>query len=264
MHGSKVKSHHNTPGTASGIEKIKESNGIAKVALDFKKKFLRHFPKERDDHFFHHTYSYRAKPFLGLLAFYTDLYEYLDLSHEKTNDLRATLYDLDNPTSNRTKEKFKLTFKHFILLLNRTDPQITKRLKKLNLIECLRLEEAMDCLGINCNLASVVMAVSAVEYRLHKLIAKKNKKVYENTFENQSLGGLIGLFRKNSQYKGPQFDKLRQVLPERHMHLMEILNMYRIFSAHPKDIHITHQLAKAILSFSFLLLVDPELAIEIV
>ena len=144
-------------------------------------------------------------------------------------------------------------------MLKLTDDQLTKRLKRLGNLEAFRLYEAMKCLRANCALGAIVMAVSAVEHRLHMLLQRLDSRTYRRSFAKATLGGIIALFRTDSPYKGRAFDRLRKFLPEKHRPLMEVLNIYRIFSAHPKDEIITYQTARAILAFSFLLLMDETL-----
>ncbi|UCE74358.1 MAG: hypothetical protein JSV56_01270 [Methanomassiliicoccales archaeon] len=164
-----------------------------------------------------------------------------------------------NPDSNRTKDKFNKIFDRIEGLLEETDEDIYEKLKSLHNTECYRLTEAIRCHNMDCNLAAVVLAVSAVEHRLHKLLERKNKSLYKKEFESATLGGIIELFRKDTRYKDNKYNKFKKILPEKHNHLMEILNIYRIFSAHPKDEYISNQTSKSILSFSFLLLIDENL-----
>ncbi len=236
---------------------IKENKGILPIFQDFNNDFIKNFPKERDAHFFGHTYTYRRQFINDLLGFYTDLYEFLDISQDETRSLEQYHYKIALPNMNRTIDAFKNHAMHFSNYLEETDKEIMVSLKKLSKIECLRLNEAMKCLQMNCNLACVVMAVSAVEYRLHKLLQKANKRLYESEFKTVALGGIVELFRRNTRYVGNKYNKFKKVLPEKHLHIMESLNTYRIFSAHPKEEQISTQTAKAILSFSFILLVDP-------
>ena len=178
---------------------IKENNGIIKFARDFREHFLRNFPPEKDDHFFAHTYDYSVGGFVSILGFYKQLYEYFDISPSMSETLEHYVYEVRNLDANRTKEKFRLTFKGLIENLENADKQIMKKLNMLNKTECFRLNESILCLNIDCNLASVVMSVSAVEHRLHKLLLKANKKIYKHDFETAALGGIIELFRKDSR-----------------------------------------------------------------
>lgn len=239
---------------------IKENKGLLKILKNSGEDFMEHFPTEKDSHFFTHTYTYRTSSFIGILNFYSDLYEYLDISNDDLQSLKQNFWSIINPELNRTKINFEKNLNHLLKILATTDEKIYSRLILLSKVECIRLEEAISCLDNNCNLSSVVMSVSAVENRLHKLIAKKNNKIYKERFEKNTLGGIISLFRKDC-YTDKKYLKLKEILPEEHKPLIEMLNIYRIFSAHPKDIVISNQTAKLILSLSFLFVIDKQLQV---
>jgi len=244
------------------IWSFKKKGGLEAEAKAVQKWFLKHFPKEKDQHFFQHTYTYRLSNFNGRFKKYIELFSYLDISPDETNHLYQLFYSVSNPDANRTKKDYEQHMFFAIRELKRTDEIMTERLKMLSRIECIRLYEAMRCLDMQCNLSSVVMAVSAVEYRLHQLFAKTSPKLYKKEFQRATLGGIIEVFRINStRYTASKYNKLKKILPEKHRPLMEMLNVYRIFSAHPKDEVITTQTAKAILSLAFLLLIDEVLRV---
>lgn len=238
---------------------FKENKGFLTITKDLTTKFLKYFPTEKDAHFFTHTYSYRLRTFLTFFNSYNDLYEFLDIRLGSLDDLIHHFHILSNPDLNRKAEKFKENLERLEKKLIRTDPQITERLKLISKKECFRLYEAMKCLKTSCNYAAVVMAVSAVENRLHKLLKDANSRLYKQEFEKTTLGGIIELFRRDTRYRDPKYDKFKKILPEKHKPLMEILNTYRIFSAHPMEERISCQTAKIIVQFSFLLLIDESL-----
>lgn len=241
---------------------LKENSGLSKSLKQDEKDLLRMLPKEKDSHFFRHRYNYMYGSVISQLNFYQRLFELLDTSPSHVNQLEQDIYRISFSEMNSTKQNFKKNLENLIKVLSKTDQLISVRLRNLQRIECIRIEEAMDSIQHDCTLASVVMAVSAVEYRLHKLMQKKSRKLYRKEFENRTLGGIIELFRKGSTaYTDAKYQKFKKVLPDKHSHLMEILNTYRIFSAHPKEEEISYQTAKSILSFSCILLVDPELSL---
>ena len=244
-----------------GIGLIKEKEGLASFVKSFKAFFIEHFPPEKDGHFFHHTYSYKTRYFFGKIDFYIRLWEFLDLDSRNLDSLRRSYYKLSDSTSNRTKKEFSKNCERFIDILKITDKLATEKVKYFNKLECYRMYEAMECLNSGRNLSSVVMSVSSVEHRLHILLAKINKRLYEKEFEKVALGGIIELFRRDSRYAAVKYKKFKEILPIKHLPLMEMLNIYRIFSAHPKDELISSQTAKNIISLSFLLLLDPVLTI---
>lgn len=243
------------------IFRFKEEGGFAKPLKSSLTKFAKFFPKEKDSHFFHHTYTTVLRGVGSRLSTYADLYEYFDISASMSRRLATHAIYLMDPQRNSTIELFNKTKKYILKDVVVADVEIIARLKKLNKIECIRLYEAMQTLHVGCHLSSVVMAVSAVEHRFHKLLSKSNPRLYSSEFERATLGSIIELFRKDSRYKDPKYKNFKALLPDKHKPLMEMLNIYRIFSAHPKDEIISYQTAKAIISLSFLLLIDESLSI---
>lgn len=238
---------------------FKENKGLLNIAEDLKNDFIQCFPKEKNEHFFGHTYSYKLKTFLSFLSFYKDLYDFLDIQPNFTDGLIRIYHLISNPELNRTPDQFKKNFERLKKELTHTDHQIFHKLQLISKKECFRLFESMKSLNTDCNYAAVVMSVSATENRLHKLLRDANSKLYREEFERTTLGGIIELFRRDTRYKDRKYDKFKKILPDKHKPLIEILNTYRIFSAHPKEEKISNQTAKAIVSFSFLLLTDTSL-----
>lgn len=239
---------------------FKENRGISKIAKEFKKDFLKDFPKEKDQHFFHHTYTYQTRHFLGLCDLYIKLCNFLD-TPANMERLDQYFHGVANPNLNRDVAKFKENFQRLIDYFEKSDEFIYLKLKMLSKKECFRLYEAIKCLESDCNYAAVVMSVSAVESRLHKLLQTQNNKLYKEYFEKATLGGILSIFRDDS-YKDKKFNCFKNVLPDKHKPLVEMLNIYRIFSAHPQDETITDKTAEIIVSLSFLLLIDSNLKID--
>ena len=123
--------------------------------------------------------------------------------------------------------------------------------------ECDRLDEALNSFENYCYYSSVIMAVSAVEARLHYLIKTKNVNLYNRSFKNATLGQIIQLLDP-SQYKDKKFNSIKQQLQVRFKPLIEVLNIYRVFSAHPTAEKIDFKIAQSILGFSFSFLLSEE------
>jgi len=134
---------------------------------------------------------------------------------------------------------------------------IRKKLSGLTCEECERLDEALVTYSNYCFYSSIIMAVSAVEFRLHYMIKNTDKKLYSEQFEKATLGQLIQVFDKK-EYTDNNYDKIKQLMPDRHRPLVQLLNQYRILSAHPKEVNVTPQIAESILNLSFAFLIDPE------
>lgn len=167
---------------------------------------------------------------------------------------------LANPEFNKTSEDFVKNLNQLINIVKQVEERVTPKLTQLTCIETKRLGEAISCLQSDCFMASTVMSASAVESRIHYLIKKKNKTLYEEHFKDATLGGLLKLFNKN-EYKDIKFTKLKSLIPEKHQSLLDIINTYRIFSAHPKTEEVDYRIADTIINLAFLFLLDPELKI---
>jgi hypothetical protein len=115
-------------------------------------------------------------------------------------------------------------------------------------IEKERMNEAIHCYFEDCNYACVAMSVSATESRLLKLMRLVNPES-KKALEKKTLGGLITEYLKNKA-------KYKEVVPEKHEHLLQLCNTYRIFSVHPKEEKIEPSLASSILNLTILFLTD--------
>ena len=175
--------------------------------------------------------------------------------------LKDQLKILEIPKLNSTSKIFKENLEDFILLANQVEIRMNEQLKKLTCLECERLGEAITCNLEGCYTAGTVMAASAIEARLHYLIHKKNKKLYKKSFKDKTLGTIIKLFDKN-EYKDKKYIGLKKIVPDKHKSLLDIVNTYRIFSAHPILSEIDPKVADSVLNLSFLFLLDPELKIS--
>ncbi len=239
---------------------IKQQKGLEPHVAKIAESFLKRYPKEVDEHFFQHTYSTKISHLGGHLKFYVELLSYLDVPTNQIHRLEQQFWGIVNPEANRVKKQFQKHLGYLLPHLKRLDKEVLERIKPIALTEAVRLEESMRALNAHCYLSSVVMSVSAVEYRLHKLLERTNKKLYRASFKEATLGGIIKIFRPE-EYKDKKYKKIKEILPDKHKPLMEMLNIYRIFSAHPKEEEVSGQLAKTILSLSFLLLIDKDLEV---
>ena len=132
----------------------------------------------------------------------------------------------------------KEEIKHLCLLLDET--------------EMNRINEAIHDFLEECYYSSVAMSVCAIESRLLKLmlsVCVSSKE--EERLEKMTFGQLIREYISNKgQYK--------KIIPEKHEPLLDLCNVYRIFSVHPKKEEITKNLSSAILNLSILFLTDEE------
>lgn len=175
-------------------------------------------------------------------------------------ELEKLVERLAEPTFNKSKKEFEGNLNELMDAIKGIESDIIAPLNELTCLECDRLGEAISCLTENCFTAATVMGASAVESRLHYLIKRRNGKLYKKSFQHSSLGGLIKLFDKH-EYQEKQFAHLKGIVPDKHRSLLDLINTYRIFSAHPLGKEIDYRVAETVINLSFLFLLDPELKI---
>jgi len=193
---------------------------------------------------------------LALLEKYILCSRFLDSNRYYVDAMRSTLSKLRNPDAIGSHKRFAELLSEFRTTIHLVDPDIRKKIAKLTCDECERLDEALVSYSNYCFRASTIMAVSAVEFRLHYMIKNTNRELYRAEFEKATLGKLIQVFDKN-MYEENRYKRIKQLMPDRHLPLVELLNQYRIFSAHPKELEVTPQIAESILGLSFAFLIDP-------
>jgi len=162
---------------------------------------------------------------------------------------------LKSPESLVYYEEFQSVTKRLIVLINFLEKDISNKLSRISCNECQRLDEALVCFQNYCFYASIVMAVSAVESRIHELIKKDDKKIYSARLEKFTLGQIIQIFDDN-QYISKEFASIKKLMPNKHKPLIALLNQYRVFSAHPKEEKITAQIAESVLHLAFNFMMD--------
>jgi hypothetical protein len=202
---------------------------------------------------------YKLNPAVNALLEWIEKYiiccKFLDTNRYAIDEIAEILIDLKNPEKLIYYEEFRPLIQrlnHLILFL---EDDVSIKLERFTCQECHRLDEALVCFENYSYYASIVMAVSAVENRIHELIRRNNSKLYSTYFKKATLGGLIQVFDEN-QYKDKKFQKVKKLLPEKHKPLIALLNQYRVFSAHPKEEIITAQIAESILHLSFAFMMD--------
>jgi len=129
------------------------------------------------------------------------------------------------------------------------EKEIRDRIQLLDIEEKNRLNEALNCYIEGCNYSTVAMSVSAIEFRLFSLMMSKCP---DSELEKLTLGQLITEYLNNKQKYG-------NVIPKKHLPLLEHCNTYRIFSVHPKKEKITRAIATSIINMTFSFLLDEDL-----
>lgn len=172
-----------------------------------------------------------------------------------SKQLRGIIDDIKIPEENIRVDLFRKNIERLLEFLAFYKKRIYEKIAFLTCEESERLDEAIDCFENYCFYSTVVMAVSAVEARLHYLIKQKNKSLYKGeNFEKATLGMIIKIFDKSNN--NPKFDSIRNLIAEEHKPLIDLLNIYRVYSAHPKAKDITQNIARSILTLSFVFLLD--------
>ncbi len=140
--------------------------------------------------------------------------------------------------------------------LKKNDEYVALLLAKLSDEQINRLDQAIHCLQEGCYDASVVMAVSAVEYNLVRLMEGDealNKAFYEkDRGKMTTFGNLINFF--SEIVKEQQFSSLEWISELNP--LLHLCNRYRIFSAHPKGKTISFRVAQSVLNLSFEFIIE--------
>lgn len=193
---------------------------------------------------------------------YALCYEFLDINIYDLKLIKQRITNIVRPEYNTTIKEFKENLLSLLSLIEINEKSINNKILRLTCEESIRLDEALNTYSINAFYSCVIMAVSAVESRFHHLIKKKSKTLYKQHFEKATLGQIIQLFDENNSYKDKKFEPLKKVLPRKYKSLVNVLNYYRIFSAHPKSTELTFKTAQSILNFSFNFLLDDETIID--
>ena len=197
---------------------------------------------------------------------YVELFLYLEIDTDGTDDLRETISDIKNPFSNQNLQMFKENVKRIEKLIKYYGKKFFEESKKFTCLESRRIGEALECFKMNCYHASSILMVSAIEGRLHTLIRGKNKKEYNTHIKEAPLGRIIS-FRDPEQYKDQKFNKIKKIIknliPNKHIPLIRLVNQYRIVSAHPGNEIVTHNISNSIITLSFAFLLDDSLKIPL-
>lgn len=202
---------------------------------------------------------YKANPTVNSLLEWVEKYiiccKFLDANRYSVDEMANILTKLKSPETIIYYEVFQSLIKRLKEAINFLENDISNKLERFTCLECMRLDEAIVCFQNYCFYACIIMAVSAVENRIHEMIRKNDKELYSSYFEKATLGQLIQVFDE-SQFIDKKFQKIKRLMPKKHKPLITLLNQYRVFSAHPKEETITAQIAESVLLLSFTFMMD--------
>jgi hypothetical protein len=208
-----------------------------------------------------HLDCYNTYPQTQAIINWTEKYliccKYLDINKYSLDSMADTLRKLKIPEGIGEYDDFKLLIDRLDYQIKFVEPDICDKLSRLECTECIRLDEALVCFQSYCFYSSVVMAVSAVEYRIAEMIRRSDAELYLKHFQVATLGQFIKVFQ-DDEYKDEKFQKIKELMPVKHKPLVSLLNNYRVFAAHPKGQEITSQIAEAIIHLAFSFLTDSE------
>jgi len=221
-----------------------------------------------------HHIAYMYKFYIDYIERLIRLCEFAGIEDEETvKNAKYYLSQLEKPIRERKakvlKEKdffdyFKKLEENLIRLTITILETIEKRIGKLSIssldwiccdwIEIVRLNEAIHCYFEKKFYASVVMLACVVERRLFYLMSqvRSDKREY---LEDLTLGQLIREYLNNK-------DDYKRIIPKRHEKLLELINDYRILSAHPKDEELKEALVRSLLTMVFDFLIDTRAKIK--
>jgi hypothetical protein len=202
---------------------------------------------------------YHVNPSVQALIAYVDRYalccRYLDTNPFAVANIERIACDLRVPERMHSVSDFRELLGELREAVAFLEKDLSSKLDRFTCLETQRLDEAIVCLQNYCFYSCVVMAVSSVEARIARLLQRKNKTLFKMHFVKATLGQLVQVF-DDRYYKDPKFSHLKQLIPPKHKPLVELLNHYRVFSAHPKPETITAQIAEAVLRLSFTFMID--------
>jgi len=236
---------------------MKGAEPFSKTFTELTKSSKQWCPFQHDDGF--NSDCYQTLPIVQALIDWTEKYliccKYLDINKYSLDYMSDTLKELKTSENISSYDDFQLLINDLKGRIKFVEPDICDKLSRLECTECKRLDEALVCFQNYCFYSTVVMAVSAVEYRIAEMIRRSNHELYLKHFQGATLGQLIKVFQ-DDEYKDEEFKQIKELMPIKHKPLISLLNNYRVFAAHPTEQKITPQIAEAILNLAFSFLTD--------
>lgn len=233
-----------------------------KLCDDFKEDILNTFFKnkagewekpENIEYYFCWTprYSFHLDPIRKLIEV-SDLIGIKPLETNKEHMMnRINL--LKDPIYSRDHANFENLFNDIKEVFVTTKNEIREKLSILKSEEKDRLNEAVHCFLEYCYYSTIIMSVSAIEFRLLNLMSSVNpQRAQQINLEELTLGQLIREYLENKE-------AYKNVIPEKYQPLLQLCNTYRILSVHPKKEEITRGKASSILNLTFIFLLDKKL-----
>lgn len=192
-------------------------------------------------------YLSRIKNFVLLIKFLN----LPGLAHHQVADLEKIPDKLNDHELTKKREAVIGNIDEIKRIVDVTKSHIDKKISTLSLFERERLCEAMHAYSDGCPNSCVAMAVSAIEFKLLKILKSKNPSRTEK-MRRPTLGHVIDDYVSNKT-------EYLSVIPEKHEHLLNLCNTYRILAVHARPEKITQGIAESILNLTFAFLLDDAL-----
>jgi len=192
-------------------------------------------------------YCYYWQPLYDIISI-CDMFGIEDLDRNK-KILQRDIEFLHNPNIINNLASFNSNFNGIKEVFIWSKEALKTTLSLLEGDEVIRLNEALNCYVNECNYSTIVMCVSAIEFRLLSLMMSKCP---EPKLEKLTLGDLIREYLDNKE-------KYANVIPKKYQPLLDYCNTYRVLSVHPKKEEITRSNATSIIYMTFSFLLDEKL-----
>ena len=116
-----------------------------------------------------------------------------------------------------------------------------------------RLNEAYHTLKEDCFWSSIANCAVLLESRLLKILKRKNSEflIAKNKQLRFSFGELVDIYLNNKH-------EFKNCIPQKHEYALKLLNKYRIFSVHAKQVTIDQNEADALFNLSLSFIFDPK------
>lgn len=198
----------------------------------------------------HYTLMIETLPLFG------ELFN-LDPINRNLSALRKSLACLTNDNIGRSEDDVVGSIEE---LRNRLWPMIKEEVQdkasRINADEERRLDEALHNYKSGCYFSTVAMSVTAIESRMRCGMKEEGGEEipieYGREFDELTLGQLIDEYRENKE-------EYNFFVPARFNNIFDLVNDYRIFSVHPKDVIVQKGDARSVLTNSFNLLIHEEM-----
>lgn len=230
------------------IDYLSALKNMEEKCEEFKKNILYAFFEKETPREFFYTHTPRYHKYFDPIAGTIKVCEIFGIDHlDQNKDLLVrNVRCLEDPRIVSTKSLFLWYVDSIKKVFSDVKEKRQNVFSNLEPAERRRLNEAIHCFLEGCNYSSVVMSVSAIEFRLLNLMQAMTS---DKNLEKLTVGQLIKEYIYNK-------NKYQKIIPKKHESLLNFCNTYRIFSVHPKKERIGKGTASSILNLTSKFLLD--------